>query len=155
MLSENADLNQIANVVLESVYRAFGLRRVALCLRDPVRHKYVGRLGFGDDIDMFLGALHFDAAYHHDAFHIALRQQTDVHIADLAAYASGQSIPAWYQRLTPSGAMLFLPLIVQDKPIGCLLAEHQETDGLHLDAGALRLVRALRNQLALAMQLRH
>ena len=155
MLSENADLNQIAKVVLESVYRAFGLRRVALCLRDPVRQRYVGRLGFGEDIDGYLEALHFDAAYKRDAFHVALRQQTDVHIADLAVYGSGQSIPAWYRALTPNGAMLFLPIVVQNRPIGCIVAEHQHTDGILLEAGALRLVRALRNQLALAMQLRH
>ncbi|MDJ0738410.1 MAG: HDOD domain-containing protein [Gammaproteobacteria bacterium] len=154
MLAESVGLGQIAQVVLESIYRAFDLRRIALCLRDPVRHCYAGRMGFGDNIDGYLKALRFDERYRHDVFHVALKQQTDVHIADLALAGRGQGIPTWYGTLCPSGALLFLPLIVQNKPVGCIVAEHALADGLQLEKGALRLVRALRNQLALAIQLR-
>ena len=154
MLAESVGLNQVAQVVLESIYRAFDLRRVALCLRDPARHRYVGRLGFGDGIDDHLRALRFNERFQRDVFHVALKEQTDVHIADLALAGRGHGIPEWYNRLCPSGALLFLPLIVQNRPVGCIIAEHAVADGLQFDMGALRLVRALRNQLALAIQLR-
>lgn len=155
MLAESADLGQIAQVVLESIYRAFGLRRVALCLRDPTRHCYVGKLGFGDDIDDYLRALRFEESYRRDVFHVALKQRTDVHIADLSTANQASGIPSWYARLCPRGSLLFLPLVVQTRPVGCIIADHAVADGMQLGAGPLRLVRALRNQLALAIQLRH
>jgi len=154
MLAEGADLNQVAQVMLETLYRAFGLRRVALCLRDAARKEFVGRLGFGADVDVYLQALRFGEAYDKDVFHVALRQKTDVHIADLAVGGAGHGIPPWYSALSPSGSMLFLPLVVQERVIGFVIAEHARCNGLHLQAGTLRLVRALRNQLALGLQLR-
>ena len=154
ILAEGADLNHVAQVVLETLYRAFGLRRVALCLRDAARRQYAGRLGFGSDIDLYLKRLHFDEDYARDVFHVALKQKTDVHIADLAVGGAGHGIPAWFNALSPNGALLFLPLIVQDHPVGCIVAEHERSGGLQLEPGTLRLVRALRNQLALGLQLR-
>lgn len=154
MLAEGVGLSQIAQVMLETLYRAFGLRRVALCLRDVARREYAGRLGFGDDVDRYLRALRFGEAYERDVFHVALKQKTDVHIADLAVGGAGHGIPAWYSAVSPSGALLFLPLVVQDRPVGCIIAEHASPNGLRLEAGTLRLVRALRNQLALGLQLR-
>jgi hypothetical protein len=155
MLAEGGDLQKVAQVLLETLYRAFGLGRVALCLRDVARRQYVGRLGFGQDIEGYLRVLHFDEDYQRDVFHIALRQKTDVHIADLAgAAAGGHGIPGWYHAVTPTGSMLFMPLVVQDRPVGCIIAEHPCRDGMQLAAGPLRLVRALRNQLALGLQMR-
>jgi HD-like signal output (HDOD) protein len=154
MLSEGDGVNQIAQVVLESIYRGLGLRRVALCLRDPARRRYCGRIGFGEDIDVYLDALRFDEAFERDVFHVALKRQTDVHIADLAVAGDGHGIPTWYRRVSPRGAMLFLPLLIQKRPVGCIIAEHAVAGGLVVESGILRLVRALRNQLALAMQLK-
>ncbi|MCB1775762.1 MAG: HDOD domain-containing protein [Gammaproteobacteria bacterium] len=154
MLAEGDAIHEIAQAILETLYRALSLRRVALCLRDAGRRQFAGRMGFGDDVDSYLGALRFDEAYERDVFHIALKQKTDVHIGDLAVAASGHGIPAWYHRLAAHGSMLFLPLTVQERAVGFLLAEHAATNALALSPPVLRLVRALRNQLALGLQLR-
>ena len=154
MLAEGSGASQLAQVVLETLYRAFGLRRVALCLRDVTRRCYAGRLGFGGDIDSYLNALQFDEKYSRDVFHVALQRKTDVHIADLAVGGAGHGIPNWYSDISPHGALLFLPLVVRDKPVGCIIAEHARPGGMSLEPSTLRLVRALRNQLALAVQLR-
>ena len=154
MLAEGSDLNPLAQVVLETLYRAFALRRVALCLRDPARRRYAGRLGFGSDIDAYLRALQFGEAYERDLFHAALEKRSDVHIADLGAAGTGHAIPAWYKAVSPTGSLLLLPLIVQGRAVGCIVAEHDRPNGLPLDGGTLRLVRALRNQLVLGFQLR-
>lgn len=154
MLAEGDAIHEVAQVVLETLYRALGLRRVALSLRDAGRRQFVGRMGFGDDVDAYLSAIRFDEAYQRDLFHVALKQKTDVHIADLSVGVAGHGIPPWYHRLTPDGSLLFLPLLVQDHAVGCLLAEHRQKDGLALSPSVLRLVRALRNQLALGLQVR-
>lgn len=154
MLAEGDAIHEVAQVILETLYRALSLRRVALCLRDAGRRQFAGRMGFGDDIDNYLAALRFNEAYARDVFHIALKQKTDVHIGDLAVAASGHGIPAWYHRLAADGSMLFLPLTVQEHAVGFLLAEHARNNALALSPALLRLVRALRNQLALGLQLR-
>lgn len=154
MLAEGASVSEVAQVVLESIYRAFGLRHIALCLRVPARREFAGRIGFGDDIDAYLRQLRFGEAYERDVFHVALKQRTDVHIADLALGGAGHGIPKWYAKLCPSGSLLFLPLVVQERIVGCVIADHASASGMQLDTAVLRLVRALRNQLALAIQLR-
>ncbi|MCB1922255.1 MAG: GAF domain-containing protein, partial [Gammaproteobacteria bacterium] len=154
ILATGADLHEVAQVMLETLFRAFGLRRVALCLRDVGKGQYVGRIGFGEDIDRYLKALRFPEKYQPDVFHVALAKKTDVHIEDLSIAGAGHGIPSWYSACSPSGALLFLPLVLQDRPVGCVIAEHAEPHGLQLDTGKLRLVRALRNQLVLGLQLR-
>ncbi len=154
MLAEQAALNQVAQVVLETLYRGLGLRRVALCLRDLKHRQYVGRLGFGADVADYLQALRFTEGYERDVFHVALEKQTDMHIADLSVGRAGHGIPSWYHALSPAGALLFLPLTLQGRPVGCVLAEHDQINGMALDPATLRLVRALRNQLVLGFQLR-
>jgi HD-like signal output (HDOD) protein len=154
MLAGNDAMHELAQVVLETLYRALGLRRVCLALRDASRRQFVARMGFGDDIDAYIRAFRFDERYERDVFHVALKKKTDVHIANLSVGAEGHGIPPWYHRLSPDGALLFLPLVVQDHPVGFLLAEHTRRNGLGLPPPVLRLVRALRNQLALGLQLR-
>ena len=154
ILATGADLHEVAQVMLETLFRAFGLRRVALCLRDVGKGQYVGRIGFGEDIDRYLKALRFPEKYQPDVFHVALAKKTDVHIEDLSIAGAGHGIPSWYSACSPSGALLFLPLVLQDRPVGCVIAEHAKPHGLQLDTGKLRLVRALRNQLVLGLQLR-
>ena len=153
MLAEGAGVNQVAQVVLETLYRALALRRIALCLRDPVREQYVGRLGFGEDIDRYLEAMHFDVAYAADVFHVALREQTDVHIADIGRGSGGHGIPSWFAAISPQGSLLFLPLVVKGRPLGCLIAEHAQAGALALPPAVLRLARALRNQFVVGLQM--
>lgn len=154
MLAGGDSMHDVAQVVLETLYRALSLNRVALCLRDGSRRQYAGRLGFGTDIAAYLKKLRISEAYQRDVFHVALERKTDVHIADLAKAASGHGIPDWYHVLAPRGSLLFLPVVVQGKPVGFLLAEHDATGGLALAPTLLRLVRALRDQLALGLQIR-
>jgi HD-like signal output (HDOD) protein len=154
MLAGGDSMHDIAQVVLETLYRALSLHRVALCLRDVSRRQYAGRLGFGDDIAAYLKKVRVSESYQRDVFHVALDRRTDVHIADLAKAAAGHGIPDWYRLLTPGGSLLFLPVVVQGVPVGFLLAEHGQTGGLNLAPTMLRLVRALRDQLALGLQMR-
>ena len=76
-LAEQANVNQIANLVLETLFRAFGLHRVSLCLRDPGRQQYVARIAFGQDSQQFSKVFRFDEAYAADAFHAALKNKRD------------------------------------------------------------------------------
>ena len=70
--------------------------------------------GFGSDIDVYLRKLRFDEDYARDVFHVALKQKTDVHIADLAAGGAGHGIPAWFMRAQPQRCAAVPSLIVQD-----------------------------------------
>jgi GAF domain-containing protein len=152
MLAEQADFNQVVQVVLETLYRAFGLRRVTLALRDPAHRQFVGRIGFGEGIEDFLRRLRFSESYERDVFHLALKRQTDLHIADLHEEKVVESLPAWYRGAGVGGALLFLPMVVRQRTVGCILAEHLQPHGIDLGSDNLRVARALRNQLVLGLQ---
>jgi len=152
MLAEQADFNQVVQVVLETLYRAFALRRVALALRDPARRQFVGRIGFGEDVEGFLRVLRFSESYQRDVFHLALKKQTDLHIADLGEGKVVEGLPTWYRSAGPGGALLFLPMAVRQRTVGCILAEHMQPHGIDIGSDNLRVARALRNQLVLGLQ---
>lgn len=154
MLSERPDLKQVAQVVLETLYRAFDLHRSTMFLRDARRQAFVARLGFGEDIERILPVWHFPEAYSADLFHIALDRQTDVHIADIAGGGNNaHGLPEWFAVFSRGGSLLFLPLVRNGRSVGFIVAEHGKRDGMPLPPTTLRLVRALRNQLVLTLQL--
>ncbi|MCG7928219.1 MAG: HDOD domain-containing protein, partial [Candidatus Thiodiazotropha taylori] len=81
MLVGDHSVSEIFNVVLETMYRAVGFKRVILALLNPKQGEMVGRLGFGDSADDFTKAFHFSTKYRVDVFHGAMKNAVDVYIA--------------------------------------------------------------------------
>ncbi|MFS9605741.1 hypothetical protein, partial [Klebsiella pneumoniae] len=48
---EGLQLNAVLRMILETIYRALGLRRVIFCLRDARGQALTGRLGVGADVE--------------------------------------------------------------------------------------------------------
>ena len=48
MVADNFKLNEVLRMVLETMYRALGFRRIVFCLRDPKTETLTGRFGLGD-----------------------------------------------------------------------------------------------------------
>lgn len=153
LMSDKGNVNQAANVVLETLFRAFKLSRVNLCLKDARKKAYVARLGFGSDADQYQRHFLLPIDYQSDIFHIVLEKQLDVYIDNLQKKAGQQNIPDWFLKISDCNSLLLLPLSVSGKALGLIVAEHSQTSGIQLKGQTLELARSLRNQLALAFQL--
>ena len=48
MVADEFKLNEVLRMILETMYRALGFRRVVFCLRDPKSNLLTGRFGLGE-----------------------------------------------------------------------------------------------------------
>ena len=154
LLDDGVGLTQVFNVVLESLYRALAFQRVLLVLRDVNTRSYMARLGFGAGIDEFMHGFCFPGRYSNDVFHAVLKNNVDLHIADVRDHKVQEQIPDWYKALVPAGSFLLFPLVVNGRPLGLIYADHPTPRGISLGSGQLNLLKALRNQVVLAFRAR-
>jgi len=152
LLEEKCNLNQLFNVVLETIYRAMAFEHVLLGLHDVGRKRYVARLGFGSEIESFMAGFSFPDRYSANVFHAALKNGVDLYIEDTQATKIRSGIPEWYRGLTRAGSFLLFPLVVNGRPLGLIYADHPQPKGLDLSGGQLNLLKALRNQVILAFR---
>ena len=152
MLVGEHGVSEIFNVVLETMYRAVGFHRVVLALLDRKQGCIVGRLGFGEADERFIKGFRIPAAYSVDVFHGALKNSVDVYIADTTLEKIQAEIPHWYRRISSAGSFLLLPLVIRNRPIGLIYADHIKPHGLNIDIKRLNLLKSLRNQIVLAVR---
>ncbi len=154
LAEEGNDLNQILNVTLETIYRAMAFQRVLICLQEVTKQRFAARLGFGDDIDVFMSGFRFPARYSANVFHAALKNGVDLYIADAGLPKVSDSLPGWYKQISNAGSFLLFPLLIRGHPLGLIYADHPEANGMDLSEGQLNLLKALRNQVVLGFRTR-
>lgn len=154
LLEDEANLGQIFNVVIETIYRAFTYEHVILALHDRNRKEYCARMGFGTDIDKLLPHFRFPVAFSTNVFHAAIHNDVDLYIEDASNKKIRNNIPDWYKKILSVGSFFIFPLVVNRRPLGLIYADHTKPNGVHLNKKQLNLIKALRNQLILAIKSR-
>ena len=81
-LVEEFSLNDVLRIILETMYRAKGFKRVILCVREARSNTMLGRFGFGPDAPEISRRFNFSVAYTPDIFHAALSKGVDILISD-------------------------------------------------------------------------
>ncbi len=146
------NLNQVFNVVLETIYRALPLQRILLCLLDTRSKQFIGRFGFGQDIDEIIEKFRFQSKYQPNVFHAALKNGVDLYIANTGDAKIKNNLPDWYKTVPRAGSFLVFPLVVNNNPLGLIYADHATPCGVELQGNQLNLIKALRNQIVLDIQ---
>ncbi len=152
MLVGECSMTEIFNVVLETMYRSVGFHRVVLALLDRKQGSICGRLGFGEADERFIKGFRLPVAYHVDMFHGALKNSVDVYISDTTSEKIQAELPEWYRRISDAGSFLLLPLVINQRPVGLIYADHIKPHGLKIDIRRLNLLKSLRNQIVLAVR---
>jgi serine/threonine protein kinase len=153
MLVTGQSVSEAFNIVLETMYRAVGFRRVVLALKDNRTGDICARLSFGDADDIFMRGFRFPAVYSVDVFHGALKNVVDVYVADAASEQIRSDLPEWYRKISRAGSFLLFPLVINNRPVGLIYADHAKARGLDIDKKRLNLLRALRNQILLGLKI--
>lgn len=164
-LVEPFALASVLRMVLETLLRALGARRVVFCLRDARAPRLVGRFGLGERAQEL--APRFDVALLPpgplagaavpDLFSAIALKGVDTLIEDASAPGIAARLPAWFRQELAAPTFLLLPLVLKqpagDKVIGLIYADQDRPGGLRLDARELALVRTLRNQAVMAFRM--
>jgi eukaryotic-like serine/threonine-protein kinase len=145
-------LNDILRIILETMYRAMGFKRVLLCIRDAKTSTMQGRLGFGPDAAEIARKFRFPLSFTPDIFHAATSKGVDILISDIADPKIAARIPDWYRQMVTARSFVLLPLNIKGNPVALIYADCDEAGGIVIPDKELALLRTLRNQAVLAIK---
>lgn len=151
-LVEEFKLNDILRIILETMYRAMGFRRVLLCIRDARSNTMQGRFGFGPDVTELAKQFRFALSFAPDIFHAATGKGVDILISDVDDPKIADRIPEWYRKGITAKTFVLFPLTIKNTPVALIYAEKERAGDIEITEKELSLLRTLRNQALLAIK---
>ncbi len=151
-LTGDYTINQVMQMVLETIYRAIPGSRVILGLRDKVSNCIVGKFGYGDQVDSLIEHFRIPLAYKADVFHIAFKNNVDIKIDNTQDEKIRDKIPDWYHRKIGSGFFILFPIVIKHSPIAVLYIDSTQKQDINISDEQLSLLKTLRNQAILAIK---
>ncbi len=146
------NLNDVLQMILETIYRGMGFNRALILIRDNKRVAMVARFGFGSGVEAVIPRFQFPLTFTPDVFHLSTAKGLDIAIEDINAPNIADKIPAWYRVAINAPCFVLLPVMVKDKAIGLFYADMLKANALNLSQQQLSLLCTLRNQAVLAIK---
>jgi len=152
-LVSDYELNDVLQIILETMYRGIGFSRVLLCVSDPRQTVLRARFGFGTDADAVVrSGFAIPLAGERDVFYAAVTQGADICIEDIDAETIRKYIPAWYRAALSTRGMVLFPIMLKKRPVGLIYADTDNPQLLHFRPAELNMLKTLRNQAVLAFK---
>jgi len=145
-------LNDILQMVLETMHRGMGFNRTLIMIRNNKLGAMIARFGFGQGINEIIPRFRFSLQFVPDVFHLSIERGLDISIADIYALNISDKIPDWYRDTANAPCFIMLPLMLNGKAIGLFYADMLEANSLDMSRQQLSLLRTLRNQAVLAIK---
>ncbi|MGK2901087.1 MAG: protein kinase domain-containing protein [Burkholderiaceae bacterium] len=149
---ENFKLNDVLRMILETMYRALGFRRVVFCLRDARTETLTGRFGLGDGAEAVAKSFKVPLKAGGDLFAAVCVKGADTLITDATVGNIGTRLPGWYREHVNAPAFLLLPMQMRGAPFALIYADKAQPGGIELGEKELSLLRTLRNQAVMAFK---
>lgn len=149
---ESFKLNEVLRMILETMFRALGFRRIVFCLRDPKTETLTGRFGLGDDAAAVAAQFKVPLRGGSDLFALVCAKGADTLISDATVASIDAKLPAWYRTGVRAPAFLLLPLTLKGAPFALIYADKAQPGGIALGEKELSLLRTLRNQAVMAFR---
>lgn len=151
-LVEEFKLNDVLRIILETMYRAKGFKRVILCIRDGRNNLMLGRFGFGPDAQEKAKRFNFPLVFTPDIFHAALSKNVDILISDTNDPKIATRIPEWFRKGVAAETFVIFPLCIKGNPVAMIYADCDHAGEIVIPEKELSLLRTLRNQAVLAIK---
>ncbi len=149
---ESFKLNEVLHIILDTMHRALGVRRVVFCLRDPRIDMLTGRFGLGDDATVAAASMRVPLRQVGDLFAAVCLKGADTLVADATQGQFASRLPGWYSGSINAPTFLLLPMLMKGAPFALIYADHSAAGGIALGDSELGLVRTLRNQAVMAFK---
>ena len=151
-LVEEFKLNDVLRIILETMYRAKGFKRVILCVRDARSNTMRGRFGFGPDALEIAMRFNFPLAFSPDIFHAGLSKGVDILISDTRDAKIESRLPEWFRKGVNAGTFVIFPLCIKGSAVAMIYADCDHAGEIVIPEKELSLLRTLRNQAVLAIK---
>jgi hypothetical protein len=149
---ESFKLNEVLRMILETMFRALGFRRIVFCLRDAKTDTLTGRFGLGETADAVAAIFKVPLKGGTDLFSAVCMKGADTLISDATVPNIAARLPAWYRKGIDAPAFLLLPLTLKGAPFALIYADKAQPGGIELGERELSLLRTLRNQAVMAFR---
>ncbi len=149
---ESFKLNEVLRMILETMFRALGFRRIVFCLRDPKTETLTGRFGLGEGAEAVAAQFKVPLRGGSDLFALVCSKGADTLISDATVANIESKLPAWYRAHVRAPAFLLLPLTLKGAPFALIYADKAQPGGIELGEKELSLLRTLRNQAVMAFR---
>ncbi len=151
-LAGDYGINQIMQMVLETIYRAFDGVRVVLCLKDSKSGEIRARLGYGEDVQRLIEHFVIPRRQHADVFRAAFANNVDIRIENTADAKIRDKIPAWYHEHVGARCFTIFPIVVRETPLALIYIDSANEHPVAISDEQLGLLKTLRNQVVLAIR---
>ncbi len=152
-LVDDFTLNDLLRIVLETMYRAMGFKRVLLALRDPKSGQMAGRFGLGPEVTELVRQFRFSLSPQiNDVFQLATARGVDIIITDIDDPKIADKIPGWYRERIPAKTFVLFPLNIKNKPVALIYCDRDKAGSIKIPEKELTLLKTLRNQALLAIK---
>ena len=149
---EDFKLNDVLRMILETMFRALGFRRIVFCLRDPKLDALTGRFGLGEDAQAVAASFKVPLKVSGDLFAAVCLKGADTLITDATVANIAARLPVWYRQGANAPAFLLLPMLMKGAPFALIYADKATPGGIELGEKELSLLRTLRNQAVMAFK---
>ena len=150
----DAPLSEVMNLVMKQVHEALQLQRVLICLRSANGAELTGRLGVGFRADRLVPHFKVPLQPPADLFGLLCTKEADTLISDTTDPVIAQRLPLWFKQQVQAPCFVMLPLAMNGKLLGMIYGDKGDPNSLQISDSELTLLKALRNQLIIAMRLR-
>ncbi|MBU0750849.1 MAG: HDOD domain-containing protein [Gammaproteobacteria bacterium] len=151
-LIEDFALNDVLRIILETMYRAMGFKRVLLCLKDARSGEMVGRFGFGPDTAELVKSFRFPISQTPDVFQLAISKALDIIITDVDDPKIAERVPRWFRERMTAKTFVLFPLCIKGKPLALIYCDKDRAGSIAIPENELKLLKTLRNQALLAIK---
>lgn len=152
LVDDNVPVNDILRMILETMYSGLAFKHVLFCIKDGRTNRMMGKFGFGDGVQELIKGFQFPMADAPDVFHVALKNNADILIANIDDPKIATRIPDWYRKAIVAKTFLIFPIVIKSKPLGMIYADKTNAGEITIPEKELNLLKALRNQAVLAIK---
>ncbi len=152
-LVDDFALNDVLRIILETMYRAMGFRRVLLALRDAKTGQMTGRFGLGPEVSDLIKQFHFPlSAQVNDVFLLSTGKGLDIIINDIDDPKIADKIPQWFRERIPAKTFVLFPLTMKGRSVALIYCDKDNAGSIQIPEKELTLLKTLRNQALLAIK---
>ena len=123
-------------------------------MRDSASGELRGRLGVGDRAALLAPLFCVPMQPPADLFGLLCAKAADTLISDATDPAIAQRLPVWFKQKINAPTFVLLPLLSNSQVLGLIYGDRAQAGSLSIGERELTLLKALRNQLVMAMRLR-
>lgn len=151
----DATVAQMMQTFMRVLSEALRLRRVLICLRARHPDRLEGRMGANAESQRIAAAFRIPLQPVGDLFGLLCQKGSDSLISDTSDPLIAERLPAWFREQVRATSFLVLPVLRAGQVVGMVYADGPPAgQALHVTERELALIKSLRNQVLLALQLR-